>query len=424
MSIASNFKAFGAADVIVVIKGPKVGVGASAAVAMPAAVAKHFKDQGMAKDAALLEMLSNKGRSFSSRAAAGRTTAASAAAIGPAENVHYYPNLGIALGTVDRKGLAALRKESAVEKVLAAPQLRLIRPVAAAAAKTKPGYSWGLKALKIDALHGLGYTGKGITIGHLDTGVDASHPALKGVVSAFAEFDALGNQVPNSKPKDSEEHGTHTAGTIAGQLVKNVRFGVAPGAKLASAMVIEGGNVIARILGGMNWAVGQNVRILSMSLGLIGSSDDLLVITRILRARGVLPVFAVGNEGPWSSRYPGNYPEALSVGASDATGAVADFSSSQTFIRKKDPIVPDLVAPGVDVISCTPGGKYMQMSGSSMATPHIAGLAALLMEAHPNKTIGQIEAAIFASAKLTPAMIRDRANRGLPDGLKALEALS
>jgi subtilisin len=272
-------------------------------------------------------------------------------------------------------------------------------------------------------MHAQGLTGKGILVGHLDTGVDGSHPALAGAVKVFAEFDALGNQVTGAKATDSGEHGTHTAGTIAGQPTQGVHFGVAPGAKLASAMVIEGGNVLARILSGMNWAVGQEVRVLSMSLGLPGSSDAFLAITQILRARGVLPVFAVGNEGPGTSRYPGNYAETLSVGAIDSAGAVADFSSSQRFKRKKDPIVPDLVGPGVDIVSCVPGGKYMQMSGTSMATPHIAGLVALLMEAKPEKTIHEIEGALFKSCSLKPGMLPNRANRGFPDGLIALSLL-
>ncbi len=137
----------------------------------------------------------------------------------------------------------------------------------------------------------------------------------------------------------------------------------------------------------------------------------------------MLPVFAVGNEGPGTSRYPGNYSEALSVGAMDSADAVADFSSSQRFRRKKDPIVPDLVGPGVDAVSCVPGGKFMQMSGTSMATPHIAGLVALLMEAKPKKTIDEIEAALFNSSSLKPGMLPNRANRGFPDGLKALSLL-
>lgn len=432
MSIASSLKASGVADVIVVLKNAEQGGGAAAGAAtrgaaatgMLAGVARHFASSSLSHDAALLKMLKSSGRTLSAQAAAGRTSAATAAAVASVPPVRFYPNLGIALGTVDRAGLAALRKETTVRKVVAAPQLRLIKPVAATAVKATSGYTWGIKALKVDVLHAQGFTGQDVLVGHLDTGVDASHPALKGVVKVFAEFDSLGSQVKNAQPKDSGEHGTHTAGTIAGQPVKGVRFGVAPGAKLASAMVIEGGNVLARILGGMNWVVGQNVRVLSMSLGLIGTKDDFLLVTRILRARGVLPVFAVGNEGPGTSRYPGNYAEALSVGASDSAGAVADFSSSQQFVRAKDPIVPDLVGPGVGVISCVPGGKYMEMDGTSMATPHIAGLAAVLMSARPNKTIDQIEAAIFKSCALTSDMTKDRANRGFPDAVKALKALT
>ena len=203
---------------------------------------------------------------------------------------------------MDRAGLAALRQEAGVADVVAASQLRLIKPVAATATQVQPGFSWGLLALGVDKLHAQGITGKGVLVGHLDTGIDASHPALAGVLKSFAEFDSLGNRVVGAKPSDSDEHGTHTAGTIPGQLVHGVQFGVAPGARLASAMVIEGGNVLARILGGMNWVVGQKVRILSMSLGLIGTRDTFLALTQILRARGVLPVFAVGNEGAGTSR--------------------------------------------------------------------------------------------------------------------------
>ncbi len=174
---------------------------------------------------------------------------------------------------------------------------------------------------------------------------------------------------------------------------------------------------------GMDWVVGLGARVLSMSLGLRGYQEDFLPVTRALRARGVLPVFAVGNEGPGTSRSPGNYTEALSVGASNADDEVADFSSSQRFTRPDDPIVPNLVCPGVDVISSVPGGGYMKMSGTSMATPHIAGLAALLFQAKPTATVDEVEAAIFASCVLPSSMSAERANRGVPNGPRALQAL-
>jgi subtilisin len=189
-------------------------------------------------------------------------------------------------------------------------------------------------------------------------------------------------------------------------------------------MVIEGGQVVARVLGGMDWVVARGARILSMSLGLAGWWTDFLPITRILRQRGVLPVFAVGNEGPGTSRSPGNYTEAISVGAFDRLGDVAPFSSSQRFERAVDPVVPDLVAPGVDVISARPGGGFQSMRGSSMATPHVAGLAALLLEAKPTATVDELEGAIFGSCRREPGWAPERAGRGSPDGPRALELLS
>ena len=357
MSIASSLKATGVADVIVVLRPMKYAQITAADASVPAKVLRHFRSSPFSQDSALLEVLNARGGARAARAAAGGTSATSiSAAAVSVPKARHYPHLGLVLGTVDQVSLAALRKETGVQKVLPAPQLRLIKPVAMVATQVTAGYTWGLSALRIDQLHAQGITGTGVLVGHLDTGVDATHPALTGVVKEFAEFDSLGNQVPGAMAKDSGEHGTHTAGTIAGQLVRGVHFGVAPGAKLACAMVIEGGNVLARILGGMNWAVGLNVRVLSLSLGLMGQSGVFLSIVQILRARGVLPVFAVGNEGAGTSRYPGNYAETLSVGAMDKAGNVPDFSSSQRFKRKKDPIVPDLVGPGVDVVSCVPGG--------------------------------------------------------------------
>jgi subtilisin family serine protease len=188
-------------------------------------------------------------------------------------------------------------------------------------------------------------------------------------------------------------------------------------------MVIEGGDVVARVMAGMDWIVGSGARILNMSLGIRGMLDDFLALTVLLREKGVLPVFAVGNEGPGTSRSPGNYAEALSVGAHDRRRAVADFSSSQRFPRGVDPIVPDLVAPGVDIPSARPGGGYQLMSGTSMATPHVAGLAALLFQAKPTATIDEVEQAILGSCTLHGHMDRARAGRGRPDAVRALALL-
>jgi subtilisin len=341
-----------------------------------------------------------------------------------------FPRLGVVLGTVNSDGFKTLRRRAArqgdlVASVQAAPALRLIRPVkVAAAAAPQQTLTWGLQALQVDDLWAQGVTGKGVVVAHLDTGVDGTHPVLQGALQEFVQFDDVGNLVtPSPAPFDSGEHGTHTAATVAGRPTNGKNVGVAPEALLASAMVIESGNVQARVLAGLDWALEQQAKVLSMSLGFPGWVPSFLPLIQVLRENDMLPVIAVGNEGVGTSRSPGNYVEALSVGASDENGAVADFSSSQFFQRPQDPLVPDLIAPGVNVISAKPGGGFQTMDGTSMATPHVAGLAALLRHAKPNATVDQIEAAIFGSCGPVPAGAADRTERGLPNGPRALGLL-
>jgi subtilisin family serine protease len=339
------------------------------------------------------------------------------------ERVKVYPHLGLALGFADASGVAALQQSAQVKEVVEAPELSLIRPVAARAARLTAAPTWGIKRLDVPKLWSQGIKGQGVIVGHLDTGIDGGHPALKDAIHAFAEFDLAGEQVPGAKPWDSGDHGTHTAGTIVGRPDPKGAFGVAPEAKVASAMVIEGGQVIDRILAGMDWVIGEGARVLSLSLGLPGFTPAFQTVIDALRSAGVLPVVAVGNEGAMTSRSPGNYANVLSVGAMNSDSAVADFSGSQKFNRPDDALVPDLVGPGVGVLSCVPNKKYAKMDGTSMATPHIAGLAALLLSAVPGASVDELEQAIFGSCSLAGGMPAARANRGVPDGVKALSLL-
>ena len=351
------------------------------------------------------------------------TTARRARAVAPPK-VRVFPRLGFALGYADAAGVQRLAARADVEKVMPAPELSLIRPVVRTAAGTPRTIAWGIQRLKADQLWAAGFTGKGVIVGHLDTGVDGAHPALANAIDSFIEFDLQGNRVPGAAAHDSGEHGTHTAGTILGRATGRGAFGMAPDAKLASALVIEGGEVVARILGGMEWIAEKGVRILSMSLGLRGFTPAFQSIVDALRANNVLPVFAAGNEGVNTSRSPGNYANVLSIGAMASDGTVPDFSSSEQFNRPDNPLIPDLVAPGVGVLSCIPGGSYAQMDGTSMATPHVAGLAALLLQAKPNASPDDLENAIQDACVLPSTMIGDRANRGVPDAVVAFQRLT
>jgi subtilisin len=310
-----------------------------------------------------------------------------------------FANLGITLGYADRSSIEKIRKRPGVSAVFTAPRLGQIRPVRIAAAQLKSRLTWALVALSIESLWKQGLTGKDIIVGHLDTGVDAKHPALKGRIGDFGEWDLLGRKLRSASPHDSAMHGTHTAGTICGVAVNGQSVGVAPDAKLYSGLVIEGGDTTARILGGLDWLVGLGVRIVSMSLGYPGYTPVFTRLIEVLASRNILPVFAIGNEGPNTSRSPGNYPESLGVGAIDQNGHTATFSGSEHFSRKLDPDKPDCVAPGVGIISAKPGGGYQEMDGTSMATPHVAGIAALLLQAKPSATAADLQQAILQSCK-------------------------
>ncbi len=338
--------------------------------------------------------------------------------------VRCYEHLGLLYGTVDRAGYRALRARRGVI-VVSAPRLSPIRPLYVAAGERPPGpWTWGLEAMRIADLHSRGITGRGVLVGHLDTGADAGHAALRGVVRHFAMFDDFGDALaPAPKPFDTEFHGTHTAATIAGRAVRGRHIGVAPGARLAVAVVADGGDTVARVLGGLDWSIALGVRVLTMPLGVRDFHDGFTPIVRTLRGRNILPVFAAGNEGAGSSRSPGNYPDALSVGAMDANASVAAFSSSQLFVRERDPVVPDVVAPGAGVVSAAPGGGYQVMSGTSVAAAHVAGLAALLFSAVPSATARMVELALLRSCRVGPCMSEERAGHGMPDAPAALAAL-
>jgi subtilisin len=416
MTLAQEIGVHGFAEALVVLKPRGTAIDAQAAAAQ---ITSHFRSGYESHDAKLLKNLTAE------LLPPGHLAARKVRSLGDVlPPMITYENLGLVIGTVDRKSLEQLRRSPVVQKVVAPPVISLIRPTTRRDTEF-PAHevTWGIEKLGVRDLWDQGFTGKGVVVGHLDTGVDASHPGLQGAVAAFAEFDFTGVQKPDAKPSDSGEHGTHTAGTIAGRAVKGRSFGIAPGATLASAKVIEGGQVVRRILGGMNWIVGTGARILNMSLGFRGYDEGFLAVIRILRERGVLPVVAIGNEGFGTSRSPGNYPEVLSVGASDENDNVTGTSSSERFNRKASPLVPDLVAPGSKVLSCIPGAGYALMSGTSMATPHVAGLAALLMDAVPGTTIDQVEGSILASCRRPASVSEARGNRGLPSAPRALKAL-
>lgn len=341
----------------------------------------------------------------------------------------HFKRLGLYVGYVDKAQLKKMMTVAKNASIHAEEIISLIRPVEKRIAMSAGDMTWGLEKLGIQHFWNDGITGKNIKVGLLDTGVDGKHEALRGRIRDFIDVDYDGNIVHDTrdveqKARDSDEHGTHCAGTICGGYSNGMSIGVAPGADLYAGLVIEGGDVLLRVLQGMEWCLEKNVKVLSMSLGLRGWVPFWWEVTKRIRESGILPVFAIGNEGEGTSRSPGNYPECISVGAIDSNERIASFSSSVKFDRPIEPNQPNCVAPGVNVISARPGGGVQEMSGTSMATPHAAGVCALLFEAKKDASIDEIEKAIFDTCKPLETGVPIHYGYGLIDPYRAYQKLT
>ncbi len=324
-----------------------------------------------------------------------------------------------------------LARREDVESVDANPAFRIpevLRTPLEDAPEVIDGCAWGVAKIRAPEVWGGFGRGQGVVVGHLDTGVDETHPALAGKIAAFEEFDELGKPL-GTPVHDSHLHGTHTAGTICGRNHSGINIGVAPEAQLASALVLPGGGgTFAQIVAGMQWVITQNVQVMNMSLG--GLGYDTLWTLPILNATlsGVLVVAAIGNAGHGTSAGPGNNAFALGVGATHCRDVVAGFSGGQTlvevpllFFLTMTYIKPELCAPGVQVLSAIPGSELAAFNGTSMAAPHVAGTVALVLSAAPS-----LQGDPFAVRNILLGTVEDYGEAGQDQrfGFGRLDALS
>ncbi|WP_058308092.1 S8 family peptidase [Gracilibacillus massiliensis] len=242
----------------------------------------------------------------------------------------------------------------------------------------------GVQLIKAPDKWRKGYKGNQVVVAVIDTGCDTTHPDLADRIIGGRNF-SRENYGLSTDLSDENGHGTHVAGTIAANLNDNGVVGVAPKAKLLilKAFDKEGKGELESIIQSIQYAIrwrgnrNERVRVISMSCGTSQNNKRLHQAIQQAVKHNILVVCAAGNSGDGignttEKNYPGYYKEVLQVGAVDFDLKLADFSNTNDEI--------DMVAPGVKIKSTYPGNKYATMSGTSMATPHVAGAAAVIIE--------------------------------------------
>ncbi|MFL6122259.1 S8 family peptidase, partial [Actinophytocola sp.] len=274
-----------------------------------------------------------------------------------------------------------------------------------------------------------GYTGAGSTVAVLDTGIDATHPDLSDAIVGAKNF------TDSDSDDDHFGHGTHVASIITGSgAASGGKYkGVAPDAKLLNGKVLDdfGGGLESWIIAGMDWAAHSGADVVNMSLGSSAPSDGTdpmsQAVDQLTAETGTLFVIAAGNSGGWIGS-PGRADAALTVGAVDRNDQLAEFSSRGTI---DGALKPDITAPGVDIVAAkAKNGQigdpaadgYVSLSGTSMATPHVAGAAAILAGEHPDWQAGQLKSTLMATAKPNDALTVFDQGAGRVDVAKAYTA--
>jgi subtilisin family serine protease len=312
-------------------------------------------------------------------------------------------------------GLAtALAGESEVTQIRPTTSWRQDKPVAQPDAWTDTGtVPWGVKDIHADQVWAEGVDGTGVTVANLDSGVDVTHPALRGryrglqpdgsLDNDYSFFDVAG-VCPSTDPCDGDGHGTHTMGTMLGSAPGH-QVGVAPGASWIAVNGCAGGQCSDEdLMGSGQWLLAptrtdgtgadpdRRPQVVNNSWGSDPGSSGNPFYDEILDAwdaAGIFSSWSIGNSGPscGTAAAPGGRSTAYSVGAYGPTGDLAFFSSRGP--GQDGRTKPDITAPGMGVVSSLPGGTYGPEDGTSMAAPHVAGSVALLWSARP-EMVGDI----------------------------------
>lgn len=271
------------------------------------------------------------------------------------------------------------------------------------------GIPWGVE--KINAPQAWQYaTGRNIKIGVIDTGIDFHHPALKGSI-----LSGINLVERNRPPLDDNGHGTHISGTIAASNANHGMIGVAPHALIVPVKAFDehGSAYVSDIAQAIDWCVRNKVHVINMSFGMRTKSKSMLNAVNRAYQKGVIIVASSGNDSKRKAiDYPARYTNTVAVGATNALRKITPFSNRGIYI--------DIYAPGDRIVSAWLNNDYHEMNGTSMATSHVSGAIALLLELYPNLRPGEIKAILKRS--MQPLKYAKARKAGELDIMKMLHA--
>ncbi|NJR16118.1 MAG: S8 family serine peptidase [Calothrix sp. CSU_2_0] len=268
------------------------------------------------------------------------------------------------------------------------------------------GYNWGNDMVKAPEAWAKGYTGEGIVVAVLDTGVDRNHEDLKNNIwKNSKEIEGNGKDDDgngyvddvygwnfdsnNNNTIDVAGHGTHVSGTIAAEKNDKGATGVAYNSKIMAVKVLDdsGSGSYDSIAKGIHYAVDNGAKVINMSLGGGSRNQVMEEALQYASSKGTIVVMAAGNSGSSSPIYPARYAKntGIAVGAVDKNGEQASFSN-----RSGNDQLTYVTAPGVSIYSTVPNNGYENYNGTSMASPHVAGVVALMLSANPNLSDSQV----------------------------------
>jgi thermitase len=273
------------------------------------------------------------------------------------------------------------------------------------------GQTGGTNDADIDAPEGWDAAGLGAfpatggpKIGIVDTGIDQTHPDLSGKTVNCA--DSTGGLLIEGTCVDDNMHGTHVAGTISARTNNGVGVaGTTPNASFAICKALRtaaGTGLTSDVANCINWTHTRGAKVISMSLGGGESTTLRNAVVNAWKggaANGSVLIAAAGNDGDATLNYPAAYAEVVSVAATDHNDARASFSNANSDV--------EIAAPGVNVLSTIPGGQYARLSGTSMATPHVSGVAGVLWQRFPGDTAAGIRGRLTAAVDDKGAAGRD-----------------